>query len=129
MESPEGSAILAARTRLGLTQPALAQALARELGRPVDRTQVAKWEAGVYTPRPHVLLAAAHLAGLSVRELIAEGAHFGHRGVRRRPRPQPSAPLEHARDQLKALLELGFSLPEAIDLVRAHQARAPALEP
>ncbi len=119
--SPEAGAILAARTRLGLTQPAFAAALARELGRRVDRTQVAKWEAAVYTPRPPVLLAAARLAGLSVRDLIAEGAQFAHRAPRR-PRSRAGTPLQHPREQLKALLELGFSLPEAIDLVRTHSA-------
>jgi transcriptional regulator with XRE-family HTH domain len=126
-ESPEAGAILAARTRLGLTQPAFAHTLARELGRAVDRTQVAKWEAGVYTPRPHVVLSAARLAGLTVRELIAEGAQFGHRVPRRPPRrhSRSSGPLEHPREQLKALLELGFSLPEAIDLVRMHSGQPP----
>lgn len=119
VETPEAGAILAARTRLGLTQPAFALALGRELGRSVDRTQVAKWEAGVYTPRPHVVMAAARLAGLTLPELIAEGAQFGHRAPRR-PRSRPSGTLEHPREQVKALLELGFSLPEAIQLVRTY---------
>jgi len=118
----EAGAILAARTRLRLTQPAFAAALAHELGRPVDRTQVAKWEAGVYQPRPHVVLAAARLAGLTLQELIAEGAQFGHRQPRRAKPARRSAALEQPREQLKALLELGFSLPEAIELVRTHQA-------
>ena len=113
--------MLAARTRLGLTQPAFAVALSRELGKPVDRTQVAKWEAGVYTPRPQVVLAAARLAGLTLPELIAEGAQFGHRAPRQRSR-RPAPSLDHPREQLKALLDFGFSLPEAIELVRRHSA-------
>jgi len=125
VEFPEAGAMLAARTRLGLTQPAFAVALGRELARPVDRTQVAKWEAGVYTPRPHVVVAAARVAGLTLAELIAEGAQFAHRRPRRRanapPHRSPAAAGE-PREQLKALLEFGFSLSEAIELVRTHSS-------
>ncbi|HEX6348682.1 MAG TPA: helix-turn-helix transcriptional regulator [Candidatus Dormibacteraeota bacterium] len=112
--------MLAARTRLGLTQPAFAVALASQLGKPVDRTQVAKWETGVYTPRPQVVMAAARLAGLTLRELIAEGAQFDHRAPRSGSRSRRALSVDHPREQLKALLEFGFSLPEAIELVRTH---------
>jgi len=125
---PEAGAILAARARLGLTQPQFAARLSEELGRRVDRTQVAKWEAGVYQPRPRVLLAAARLAGLTPSELIAEGEDLGERRPNRRARLSAEAPVDLAqpKGQVKALLELGFTLPEAIELVRAQAIPATA---
>jgi transcriptional regulator with XRE-family HTH domain len=121
---PEAGAILAARARLGLTQPQFAARLSEELGRRVDRTQVAKWETGVYQPRPLVVLAAARLAGLTLSQLMAEGEHLGERRPNRRVRPAAGSPLSLAqpKQQVKALLELGFTLPEAIELVRSQPA-------
>lgn len=126
--SPEGDALLVARTRLGLTQPAFAERLSERLGRRVDRTQVAKWEAGVYRPRAAVMLAAAALVSMPLHELMTEGTALqGLRGDRigagwsshRRPEPRGGAvDLSAPREQVLALLDLGFSLPEAIDLVR-----------
>lgn len=125
---PEAGAILAARARLGLTQPQFAARLSEELGRRVDRTQVAKWEAGVYRPRPHVVLAAARLVSITLSQLMAEGEHLGERRPNRRLRPTGASPLSLAqpKEQVKALLELGFTLPEAIELVRAQPAPATA---
>jgi transcriptional regulator with XRE-family HTH domain len=126
--SPEGDALLVARTRLGMTQPAFAARLSELLGRRVDRTQVAKWEAGVYRPRAGVMLAAAAVVSMPLHELMSEGAAM--RGPQaaaadpgRAPRWNPrsgSADLGEPRKQVLALLELGFTLPEAIDLVRRH---------
>ena len=122
MEAPEAGALLAARMRLRLTQPQFADALASELGRPVDRTQVTKWEAGVYQPRPQVVMAAARLAGLTPRELMAEGAQLGDRPRRRRGRTTRPGGSEEPKALVRALLELGFTLPEAIELVRSQAA-------
>ena len=124
MEAPEAGALLAARLRLRLTQPRFAEALASELGRPVDRTQVTKWEAGVYQPRPQVVMAAARLAGMTPRELMAEGAQLGDRPRRGRRRPAAAAGLDAPKELVKALLELGFTLSEAIELVRSQGAAA-----
>jgi transcriptional regulator with XRE-family HTH domain len=123
---PEAGAILAARARMGLTQPQFAARLSEELARRVDRTQVAKWEAGVYQPRPHVVLAAARLVNLTLSELMAEGEHLGERRHNRRVRASAASPLNlgQPKEQVKALLELGFTLPEAIELVRAQPAPA-----
>lgn len=118
----EGDGVLVARTRLGLTQPAFAQRLSDALGRSVDRTQVAKWEAGVYRPRTAVMLAAAALVGLPLHELLAEGRRM--RGpvapAGAAERATPSAELSDPRAQLRALLDLGFPLAEAIAIVRDH---------
>ena len=119
----EGDALLVARTRLGLTQPAFAARLSEALGRRVDRTQVAKWEAGVYRPRTGVMLAAAALVGMALHELLAEGGTLRGPGAadeRRRGRGEPEPDLADPRAQLRALLELGFPLAEAIEIVRRH---------
>jgi transcriptional regulator with XRE-family HTH domain len=123
---PEAGAILAARARLGITQPQFAARLSEELGRRVDRTQVAKWEAGVYQPRPHVVMAAARLVGVTLSALIAEGEHLGERRRSRRVGAAARSPLQldQPKEQVKALLELGFTLREAIELVRAQPAAA-----
>ena len=118
----EGDALLVARTRLGLTQPAFAARLSEALGRRVDRTQVAKWEAGVYRPRMGVMLAAAALVGMALHELLAEGGTLrGPAAVDERRRGHEAEPeLVDPRAQLRALLELGFPLAEAIEIVRRH---------
>lgn len=117
--SEQGDALLVARTRLGLTQPAFAARLSEVLGRRIDRTQVAKWEAGVYRPRAAVMLAAATVVGLPLHQLMAEGASMrGPRASVRRAEEGES--ITNPRQQVIALLELGFSLEEAIGLVRRH---------
>lgn len=117
----EGDALLVARTRLRLTQPEFAVRLSEALGRRVDRTQVAKWEAGVYKPRAAVMLAAARLVSMPLHLLLAEGAEVrgpaGAEGSLAEPGDEAGDPR---RQQVLALLELGFKLPEAIDLVRRH---------
>lgn len=136
--SEEGDALLLARTRLSLTQPAFADRLSEVLGRRVDRTQVAKWEAGVYRPRTGVMLAAAGLVAMPLHELMAEGAKLRGPRAPAGPGPQDAAAatgspatarprdLADPREQLRALLALGFSLPEAIDLVQEHGAEPAA---
>lgn len=127
--SVEGDALLVARTRLGLTQPAFAARLAEVLGRNVERTQIAKWEAGVYRPRAAVMLAAAALVDLPLHELMREGAAVrgpvaaAGQAQGRSPGPAP-APAD-PRAQLRALLDLGFSLDESIELVQRHGSGAP----
>jgi len=73
-------------------------------------------------------LAAARLASLTLTELMAEGEHLGERRPSRRQRPPAalSRSLAQPKEQVKALLELGFTLPEAIELVRAQPAPATA---
>lgn len=117
----EGDALLVARTRLGLTQPAFAARLSEALGRRVDRTQVAKWEAGVYRPRMGVMLAAAALMGAPLHELLAEGrAMRGPVAAATTGGTGPAPDLVDPRTQLRALLDLGFPLAEAIEIVREH---------
>ena len=115
-----GHALLAARTRLGLSQRAFAARLATLVGHPVAPTQVAKWERGYHRPRPPILAAASQLLGIPADQLSREGIL-----LRAAPRPEPASPspARSPKAQLTALLRFGFSLSEAIELVDQDQAR------
>ena len=119
-QTEEGDALLVARTRLGLTQPAFAERLSEAMGRRVDRTQVAKWEAGVYRPRARVMLACAALVGAPLHELLAEGRLMRGPAAPATVSSEPPGDLNDPRQQLRALLDLGFPLAEALEIVREH---------
>ena len=55
------------RTRRGMSQ----EELARLVG--VDRSNVAKWEAGAHRPRAEMLILLAKILHCSVDELLREG--------------------------------------------------------
>lgn len=119
-----GDALLYARNRLKLTQNDFSLRLSAVLGRRVDTTQVAKWERGAHVPRSAVVMAAAQLAGLSVAQLVADGQSLAPETTGS-PAPKRTD-LEDPRDQLLALVDLGFTLAQAITLVQRDRAPKPA---
>lgn len=65
----KGDVLLAARLRLGKTQRELSARCA-ELGRPIDFSNISKYERGLVVPGPHALPVLARALGLEVEDLI-----------------------------------------------------------
>lgn len=110
-----GRALAAARQKLRLSQAEFANRLSESAGRSIHSTQLSKWERGRFRPPYDVLVGAARLAGVSLDDLLEAGPRPGAPAVGAAPQPD-------ARRMLLDLLEIGFSLPEAIELVKRSTA-------
>lgn len=108
---------------LQVSQAEFAQELGVAAGRSVHPTQLSKWERARFRPPYDVLIAAARLAGVPLDELMDAATTGEPLPKARAAGATPPAPrVADPKQMLLDLLEIGFSLPEAIELVKRNRA-------
>ena len=118
-----GRAMARARETLQVSQAEFAKQLSVAAGRSIHPTQLSKWERARFRPPYDVLIAAARLAGAPLDELMnaATGERLPAAKAAELTRPA-RRPVADPKQMVLDLLEIGFSLPEAIELVKRARA-------
>ena len=127
-----GKALARAREMLQVSQARFAAQLSASTERPIHPTQLSKWERARFRPPYDVLIAAAKLAGVPLDDLMdtaTTGEQLPAAQASEVTRPV-TRQVADPKQMLLDLLEIGFSLPEAIELVkraRAGEVRRPGM--